>query len=152
MTSTFTGTTLKLHHVAAWGSSHDRNPRGREETPGRYARLVGAPVPSLVRRTTLSDMLGSSRTMFLLETQYIELSSVFEDFRPWLKNHHFCFSDGFDLERSFDKRKLRTEGTVVGSSTPEFDEETLWGHITFDKIVAPVSSLTGKLEGLATER
>ena len=88
------------------------------------------------------EMLGSLKGTFFSDKQPIELSSAFEDFRPWLKSLQSCFSRGF-VSRLFNEFQ----------ETPaEFDEATLGGHITFDKFVAPVSSLTGTLEGLAIRR
>ena len=93
--------------------------------------------------------LGSLKGAFLVDMQAIELSPVFEDFRPWLEDLQSCFSDGFKQKPFVPyKRVLPAWRTPAKSTAAQFDDETLGGHITYATIITPIPYLTGELKGL----
>ena len=93
--------------------------------------------------------LGLHKGAFLVDIQTIELSSVFKDFRPWLEDLQSCFSDGFKQKLFVsEKRVLPAWRTPAKSTTAQFDDETLGGHITYDTVITPIPYLTGELKGL----
>ena len=100
------------------------------------------------------DTLGSLKGTFFSDMQAIELSPVFEDFRPWLKGLQHCFSQGFKLKPSISNDDVPEWATAVTTpginpSAAQFDDETLGGLIKYATVMAPVPKLTGELEGLA---
>ena len=90
--------------------------------------------------------LGSIKAAFFSLMRDIELSPTFEDFRAWLKDLQYCFSDGFEAKGSYAKRKARA-GSSAGEFVP-FDDETLGGFIDYSSFVEPTRRLEGKLQGL----
>ena len=92
------------------------------------------------------DTLGSLKNSFFGVTKAIELSPTFEDFRVWLEDLQYRFSDGFELKNSHVKREKRA-GNSAGSLTP-FDDETLGGKVDYSSFIEPVGCLTGQLKGL----
>ena len=101
------------------------------------------------------DTLGSLKGTFFSDMQAIELSPVFEDFRPWLDVLQICFSEGFKHKPTPRKQgkplpPWATAVTVAGvrSAAVQFDDETLGGWINYATVVEPARHLTGKLEGL----
>jgi len=95
------------------------------------------------------DTLGSLKGTFFSDMQRIELSRVFEDFRPWLRVLQHCFSTGFKRkpDRSYDDLPdwFRAGN---GPAVSQFDDETLGGYIKYDAIIKPATHLHGALEGL----
>ena len=94
------------------------------------------------------DTLGSLKWSFLSKMQPIRLSSVFEDFRPWLEDLQLCFSQGFTLRSSSINRGSVPWRAAAEPAAARFDDETLGGWVTYAKIIAPVPHFTGELEGL----
>jgi len=92
------------------------------------------------------DTLGSLKYSFLVGMHRIELSPGFEDFRPWLEDLLYGFSEGF---------KHKPNPTQLGKwrrakpSTVEFEDETLGGYVTYATALAPVPYLKGKLDRLS---
>ena len=102
------------------------------------------------------ELLGSAKHSFLTDDDNepaVELSPVFEDFRPWLDGLRANFSDDFADRASHKKnqRRLlsqkREPGGVAPTPTP-FDDETLGGHVDHSTIVGLTQGLKGQLEGL----
>lgn len=99
------------------------------------------------------DTLGSTKGTFFTDSQAIELSPVFEDFRPWLTDLRHDFSKGFSAksnhlrEQKPSRKELRLAGGVVPTPDP-FDDETLGGHVDYSSVVDPARDLGGELEGL----
>jgi len=96
------------------------------------------------------DTFGRLKGFFLLDRDAIELSPTFEDFRVWLEDIQYCFSEGFKRKGSPKKgpvaRWMTTGG--VGSTTAQFDDETLGGFVTYSTIIEPTRYLGGQLQGL----
>ena len=97
--------------------------------------------------------LGSLKGTFLVDMQAIELSPVFEDFRPWLKGLQHCFSTGFKKRPSPSDDELPEWAVAltkagVQPATVQFDDETLGGYIKYATVIAPVQHLRGQLKGL----
>jgi hypothetical protein len=99
--------------------------------------------------------LGLSKESFFTKAKAIELSPPFEDFRPWLLDLQYCFSQGFKsrptpINQEVELRRERA-GRSTGRAKPTlvpFDEETLDGYITYSDIIDSARSLKGKLAGL----
>jgi len=97
------------------------------------------------------DVLGSLKGSFFSELQPITLSQVFEDFLPWLEDLQQCFSTGFKLKPSYNKRAQKVWRAAVKPAVVQpvdFDDGTLGGQITYATILAAVPYLAGELEGL----
>ena len=99
--------------------------------------------------------LGALKQSFITNTPAIELSPVFEDFRPWLKTLRSRFSKGFKSkpcsddweELSLWSDEEPVGGLTDGASVP-FDDETLGGYVDYSTIIKPAKRLKGALEGL----
>ena len=97
--------------------------------------------------------LGKSKAYFFSNEEAIELSPVFEDFRPWLTDLQYYFSEGFSARNSHSRRQklseriLRVAGGVAPTPDP-FDDETLGGNVTYSTVIDPARYLRGELEGL----
>ena len=95
--------------------------------------------------------LADSKRGFLTQARGdLELSPTFEDFRDWLRAIRVSFRKGViaqqthgDLvdERMHEKKRRR-------KAMPQFDEETLGGHVYYSTLVDPAPKLKGKLKGL----
>ena len=95
------------------------------------------------------DVLGLFKGAFFEERQAVELSPVFEDFRPWLECLQYYFSRGFIMLKALSKTQVpQLVEATVKPVAPEFDDETLGGHITHATIMTAVPYLSGELEGL----
>ena len=93
------------------------------------------------------ETLGYIKSSFITCEKYIELSSNFEDFRPWLEDLQYQFSQGFmfrNIHQSGDRRKYPQGSGELGS----FDDETLGGYVHYSSLIGPVRYLTGELQGL----
>jgi hypothetical protein len=82
----------------------------------------------------------------------LDLSPGFEDFGDWVEDVHQIFCDGFlskqTHETSVVQEKRRRNGRSKGKSTPEFDDETLGGHVRYQAFIGPARKLKGKLKSL----
>jgi len=97
--------------------------------------------------------LGKYKSAFFLDMEPIELSPVFEGFRPWLQDLQYCFSEGFKLQPAPNKwaRPPWMPAVTATGGQPvavQFDDETLGGFIHYGTVLAPVRYLTGELKGL----
>ena len=99
--------------------------------------------------------LGQFKHYFLLVSTPIELSPIFEDFRPWLKDLKASLSGGFISKISHNLTppdwQLRRAGGSAGRTGPApapFDDETLGGHVNYSAIIEPARELEGELKGL----
>jgi serine/threonine protein kinase len=88
--------------------------------------------------------LGLSKESFFTKAKAIELSPLFEDFRPWLLDLQRCFSQGF-TSQLVSANQLKWAG--MPTAVP-FDDETLGGNISYSNIINSARSLKGKLAGL----
>jgi hypothetical protein len=100
-------------------------------------------------------MLGSAKRVFLLDKETIELSPVFEDFRPWLQAIQRSFSRGFKAKPGGSSDEVEPEwmddmssGDEAGPAVVPFDDATLGGRIKYSTILKPVRHLKGALHGL----
>ncbi|KAF9643422.1 hypothetical protein BDM02DRAFT_3123491 [Thelephora ganbajun] len=103
-------------------------------------------------------VLGKNKSSFFLDTEDIELSPAFEDFRIWLRDLRYCFSEGFKCKLSHPSNreempqwKLRRAGGSAGGVKPTpipFDDETLGGYVDYYAVIEPTRYLKGGLEGL----
>jgi hypothetical protein len=96
-------------------------------------------------------MLGSSKAAFFTSMETIKLSPCFEDFRPWLQDLQYCFSQGFKSRPTPINREVELRRERAGRVKPtlaSFDEETLGGYIIYSDIIDSARSLKGKLAGL----
>ena len=103
------------------------------------------------------NKLGKDKIVFLREMEPIELSPTFEAFRPWLKEMHRDFMNGFDSKnrsitegREPNWREKQAGGPAsdaISISVP-FDDETLGGRVDYSTVIEPTRTLKGELEGL----
>jgi len=106
--------------------------------------------------TRLYTTLGSIKQCFIWNRTAIELSPAFEDFRLWLEDLCYDFSEGFQYKHHHLKTRppLWRQGPAGGSAgrvTPApvpFDNKTLGGHVDYSSIIEPTRYLKGELEGL----
>ena len=100
--------------------------------------------------------LGKNKASFFSDREAIELSPVFEDFRPWLRDLQRDFSKGFRSKNSHEDdsepewRSQQAGGSVsaVASTPVPFDDETLGGRVDYSTVIEPTRSLRGVLKGL----
>jgi len=97
--------------------------------------------------------LGCIKGIFFSYMETIELSPVFEDFRPWLYGLQYCFSEGFRRRPTPNKPAVpgwlaAETASEVGPPTSQFDDETLGGYIKYATFIRLAGSMTGELEGL----
>jgi hypothetical protein len=90
-------------------------------------------------------VIGILKEALISSLQAIELSPVFEDFRPWLWDPQFRFSEGFGRKGAC-MRQQRRAGSSAGGVVP-FDGETLGGCIDYPSIIEPTRRLAGNLKG-----
>jgi len=91
-------------------------------------------------------LLGSLKHSFLLGMHPIELSPDFEDFRPWLRDLRYSFSQGFKLKPDPEQQG---EWRRAKPATVQFDDETLGGYVDYATLLTPVHYLKGQLGGLS---
>jgi len=120
-------------------------PEGEEKPRVLMRGSTGLPYQKWFRERNYGS-LGSFKESFFSNMQAIELSPVFEDFRPWLRYLQNRFSKGFKLKPS------PSNGEPVPwddeSATAEFNDETLGGYIDYSTILAPLRYVTGQLKRL----
>jgi len=97
--------------------------------------------------------LGLHKWGFFFYMKTIELSPIFEDFRPWLEGLQHCFSEGFKRRPTPNKPAvpgwLAAEiAAEVGPPISQFDDETLGGYIKYTTFIRLAGSMTGELQGL----
>ena len=134
-----------LFYVMLLTSARHTIPDGVEEPRVVMRRSRGLPYQKWFNQQDY-DTLGSIKDSFLRDMKPLELSRVFEDFRPWLAFLRYSFLAGFKI-----KPAPVDPGLPAWMSVPsevEFDDESLGGHVDYSAIVAPVPHLTGKLKGL----
>ena len=96
--------------------------------------------------------LGSDKYDFLKNAEEFNLSPDFEDFQDWIESLHWSFQKGLlaldvhkDILRGQKRSKKGRSGGVV---TPQFDNETLGGHVCYSALIDSARDLGGRLEGL----
>ena len=103
------------------------------------------------------DTLGALKeTFFFSRNRAIDLSPDFEDFRPWLRDLLYSFSEGFKCKLANEEQALpewrkKQAGRSMGQPKPTpvpFDEETLGGYVDYSAIIEPTRELEGDLKGL----
>ena len=91
--------------------------------------------------TTLSS---SKHSFFGKPSMKLDLSPAFKDFGNWIQGLRRAFHAGFHSRESYKmavsdevpKMKLRS-----APKTPEFDDETLGGHVTYSAFINPAREL-----------
>ena len=104
------------------------------------------------------ETLGNHKIAFFSSNRPIDLSPDFEDFRPWLRDLRYSFSEGFKAKVSDQNereglpgwRKKRAGWSTVQTKPPPvpFEDETLGGYVDYSAIIEPTRSLEGDLKGL----
>ncbi|KAF9643635.1 hypothetical protein BDM02DRAFT_3123162, partial [Thelephora ganbajun] len=93
--------------------------------------------------------LGKNKSSFFLDTEDIELSPAFEDFRTWLQSLQIAFFEGFALKSIYvGRRRGREYSGGSACEVASFDDETLGGCIHYSSLINPIRQLTGELEGV----
>ena len=134
-----------LFYVMLLMSARHTIPMGAEEPRVVMRRSRGLPYRDWFNEQRYYT-LGSLKGTLLSDMKELELSPVFEDFRPWLVDLQYRFSVGFKLKPTPVNPRLPVWLTIPAGV--EFDDETLGGHVNYVTIMAPVSYLTGELKGL----
>jgi len=95
-------------------------------------------------------MLGLLKGAFFSDMEAIELSPIFEDFRPWLEGLQYYFSKGFERKRAPNKPGWLAAATTTEAepATGQFDDETLGGCIEYTTLITLIGYLTGELKEL----
>ena len=102
--------------------------------------------------------LGRFKVAFFSQLEPITLSPDFEDFRPWLRDLRYSFSEGFrckisDLNKQeglpeWRQKRAGSSTDQVKPTTVPFDDETLGGYVDYSAIIEPTRYLKGGLQGL----
>ena len=89
---------------------------------------------------------------FFSDMGRLNLSPDFEDFRSWLMDLRRSFRRGIRAKETYqDELEVLLENQGDGfedEATPEFEYETLGGHVHYSTLINPVRELQGKLRGL----
>jgi len=125
----------------------------RDEAKWRVVMREGTPPYQKWFNQCDYDTLGSIKESFFTRMKPIELSPVFENFRVWLEDIRFCFSEGFKLKPLPAKQGLArwlpdALAGGVKSTNVQFDDETLGGFVTYSTLIEPTRYLDGELDGL----
>ena len=91
--------------------------------------------------------LAAIKHDFIWNSQSLDLSPTFEDFRGWLTRLRRSFSRG-SVARSRILLQTDPEESCDKDAPAIFDDETLGGHLNYSSLIDPVRDLKGKLEGL----
>ena len=96
------------------------------------------------------ETLASLKRTFFASLRHLNLSPAFEDFRPWLGEIRLSFRRGIRAKEIHEEELaiLSQDGESEDEDTPEYDDETLGGHVHYSALINPVRGLKGKLEGL----
>jgi len=125
-------------------------PEGEEKPRVLMRGSTGLPYQKWFREWNYGS-LGSFKESFFSNMQAIELSPVFEDFRPWLRYLQHRFSKGFSL-KAFrlgpSPSNEESSPWADESATVEFNNKTLEGYIEYSTILAPLRFVTGQLKEL----
>ena len=96
--------------------------------------------------------LAYSKLGFFSNFHHFNLSPAFEDFRDWLEDIYLSFRRGIrskDIhEDGLMSLRWRRDRASEDKVIPEFDDETLAGHVHYSALVDPVGNLEGELKGL----
>ncbi|KAF9641859.1 hypothetical protein BDM02DRAFT_3125021 [Thelephora ganbajun] len=93
--------------------------------------------------------LGKNKSSFFLDTEDIELSPAFEDFRTWLQSLQIAFFEGFAFKSiHVGRRRGREYSGGSACEVASFDDETLGGYIHYSSLINPIRRLTGELKGV----
>ena len=114
--------------------------QGLEELP--YEMWFGEPT---------YKALANHKHSFFSKLEDFDLSPAFEDFHDWLWDFRMSFRHGLrDKEIHKDSIAFlrRKGGASEQGAAPEFDCETLGGHVNYSAFIDPVRKLKGGLEGL----
>ena len=84
---------------------------------------------------------------FLGDVKDFDLSPTFWAFGDWLAGIHRCFRRGFGSKADY-KDELKRQSQSGGKTIPQFDDETLGGHVCYSTFIDLASNLTGRLSGL----
>ena len=100
--------------------------------------------------------LSEKKLAFFARVNSFEVSPSFKDFHDWLLIIYASFVCGFGAKRQHDVWRMMRQPLLQGlkqaggePTSPEFDEGTLGGHVTYSVLINPARHLTGKLSGLA---
>lgn len=95
------------------------------------------------------EALSSFKYTFLSKALgELDMSPGFEDFRGWLTAIHHSFRRGILAKGFFEVSMGPGSEQSSGGYIPQFDNETLGGHVCYSTLINPARNLKGKLEGL----
>jgi hypothetical protein len=122
--------------------------RGRMEARGETGTL---PYQKWFYEQSYGDLADFKRSFLSGAGATYDLSESFGDFNDWLKTLHESFRDGFHSKLvhqgslgALDNRGRKRKGNAV----PQFDEETLGGHVSYSKFINSARELGGQLKRL----
>ena len=91
--------------------------------------------------------LASLKYDFLSDSERLDLSPDFEDFRNWLGRLRRSFRKGFRAKQIHEELMTQSDESEDEAAS-EFDDGTLGGRVDYSTLINPVRKLKGKLEGL----
>ena len=96
------------------------------------------------------ETLSALKHAFFSKRRSLDLSPDFEDFRDWLEDLRLSFRLGINAKETHEiySTALRQRQGDRSGVAPEFDDETLGGHVNYSALIDPVCRLNGELEGL----
>ena len=97
------------------------------------------------------EVLGCFKFNFCTTKSRIDLSPTFEDFGGWLRKVHLAFKRGVLAKNNhlfLVSQQADGDGQSGDETIPQFDDETLGGHVHYSAFIEPARNLKGKLAGL----
>jgi len=97
-----------------------------------------------------ADLASFKRDSFS-NSQDLDLSPAFEDFRDWLWDLRLSFRHGIRAKENYEEsiaERRRKGGRSKKKAAPKFDDETLGGYFDYSALIDPVRRLKGELKGL----
>ena len=94
------------------------------------------------------ETLASLKRTFFSKRPRIDVSPDFKDFLDWLGDLRMSFRRGFRAKETLEDAFTIQDSGSEDEVTPEFDNETLEGHVNYSALINPVRKLKGELRGL----
>ena len=110
-------------------------------------RFEDLPYESWFGQPTYKTLASYKRTFFSDRTR-LDVSPDFKDFLDWLGDLRMSFRRGFRAKETLEDVFIIEGSESEDEVTPEFDDETLEGHVNYSALINPVRKLKGELKGL----
>jgi len=133
-------THYEIQHPTTREEGGLRMRQGLEELP--YEMWFGQPT---------YKALAHYKRGFFSNLQDLDLSPAFKDLHDWLWDLRLSFRQGIrvrDIHEESAALRRHQGGVSKKEAVPEFDYETLGGHVDYSAFIDPVRKLQGTLQGL----